>query len=144
VAIRTGRRLPSPAVAADVLLYDADCGFCKWAVCRVLHWDRDRQLRPLALQADAASDLLPGLGEEQRMASWHLVTGSGDVYSGGAALPAVLDRLPHGAWVARVFRAFPRATDRGYRWIAGHRTQFGRLTRRQRARSERCIESFAS
>jgi predicted DCC family thiol-disulfide oxidoreductase YuxK len=142
--IRSGRRLQSPAVAPDVLLYDADCGFCKWAVCKVLERDRGRRLRPMALQADGAAELLPGLSEDERMASWHLVTGSGDVYSGGAALPAVLDRLPRAALLARVFRGFPSATDSGYRWVAAHRTRFGKFTRRRRARSERCIERFAA
>jgi predicted DCC family thiol-disulfide oxidoreductase YuxK len=78
------------------------------------------------------------------MASWHLVTGSGDVYSGGAALPAVLERLPGGGALARLFAAFPRTTDRGYRWVAAHRSQFGRLTRRRRRQSERCIEHYSA
>jgi predicted DCC family thiol-disulfide oxidoreductase YuxK len=131
-------------VGADLLLYDADCGFCKWAVCKVLQWDRARTLRPLALQAESAPRLLPGLDEAQRMASWHLVTGSGDVYSGGAALPAVFERLPAGGVFARMFAAFPRVTDRGYRWVAGHRSLFGRLTRRRRRHSERCIERYSA
>ena len=88
--------------------------------------------------------MLPGLGEAQRMASWHLVTGSGEVYSGGAALPAVFDRLPGGGVLARLFRAFPRMTDRGYRWVAANRSGFGRLTRRKRSQSERCIERYGA
>lgn len=98
----------------------------------------------MALQADGAAELLPGLGEAERMASWHLVTESGRVYSGGAALPAVLERLPRGTTLARAFAAYPSVTDRAYRFVAGHRTQFGRFTRSRRARSERCIERFAA
>ena len=43
------------------LLYDADCGFCRWAAAKVLAWDRRGTLRPVALQDRAGSDrLLPG------------------------------------------------------------------------------------
>ena len=56
-----------------VVFYDADCGFCRWAVDKLLAWDRAGRLRPAALQGPEADRLLPGLSEEARMASWHLV-----------------------------------------------------------------------
>jgi predicted DCC family thiol-disulfide oxidoreductase YuxK len=73
--------LPPPAAA---LLDDAACGFCRRAVARILAWDRHHRLRPVALQDPEADELLQGMDEEQKMASWHLVASNGSVYSGGA------------------------------------------------------------
>ena len=110
-----------------VLLFDSDCGFCRWAVARVLGWDRRCSLRPVALQAPEAERLLPGLGPETRMASWHLVTADGGVHSGGAAAAPLLRLLPGGTLPAALFALFPRLTDRAYRLVAGNRDRFGRL-----------------
>ena len=109
-----------------VLLYDADCGFCRWAVDKLLAWDRAGRLRPAALQSPQADRLLPGLDEETKMASWHLVI-DGKVYSGGAAAAPLLRLLPGGRPVAPVVAAFPGMTDHAYRLVARNRDRFGRL-----------------
>jgi predicted DCC family thiol-disulfide oxidoreductase YuxK len=113
-------------VSDAVLLYDADCGFCRWAVDKLLAWDRAGRLRPAALQSPQADRLLPGLDEETKMASWHLVI-DGKVYSGGAAAAPLLRLLPGGRPVAPVVAAFPGMTDRAYRLVARNRDRFGRL-----------------
>ncbi|TMK80467.1 MAG: DUF393 domain-containing protein [Actinobacteria bacterium] len=110
-----------------VLVYDADCGFCRWALARILVWDRRRRLRPVALQDGAAADLLPGVSTEERAASWRLVTEAGQVYSGGAALPPLLRLLRGGAGPAAIAGAFPHVIARAYRWVAGHRDALGTL-----------------
>ena len=46
--------------------------------------------------------------------------------SAGAALPAVIALLPGGRIPAQALRRAPRATDRGYRWVADHRSLLGR------------------
>ena len=33
------------------VLYDADCGFCKWSLDKLLAWDRRQRLRPVAIQS---------------------------------------------------------------------------------------------
>jgi predicted DCC family thiol-disulfide oxidoreductase YuxK len=109
------------------LLYDSDCGFCRWSVDKVLAWDRRRTLRPLALQDPEAEALLPGMDEAQKMASWHLVTQDGRVYSAGAAAPPLLRLLPGGKAPATLLAAFPRLTDRAYGFVARNRDRFGRL-----------------
>jgi predicted DCC family thiol-disulfide oxidoreductase YuxK len=114
-------------VRESVLLYDSDCGFCRWSVDKVLAWDRRRRLRPLALQDPEADMLLPGLDEGQKLASWHLVTEDGRVYSAGAAAPPLLRLLPGGRGPAAVLSAFPGVTDRVYRFVARNRDRFGRL-----------------
>jgi len=109
------------------ILYDADCGFCRWSVARILAWDRRGRLRPVALQSEEAEALLPGMGEAERMASWHLVPPGGRVYSGGAAAAPLLRLLPAARPAAAVAAAFPGVTDRLYRWAADHRDALGRL-----------------
>jgi predicted DCC family thiol-disulfide oxidoreductase YuxK len=113
-------------VSEVVVLYDADCGFCRWAVAKLLAWDRAGRLRPAALQGPEADRLLPGLSEEERMRSWHLVV-DGAVYSGGAAAAPLLRLLPGGRPLAPVVAAFPGLSDRAYRLVARNRDRFGRL-----------------
>jgi predicted DCC family thiol-disulfide oxidoreductase YuxK len=110
-----------------VLLYDADCGFCRWSLGKVLAWDRRGSLRPASIQSDEAARLLAGMSDEDRLASWHLVDADGAVHSAGAAFPALFRLLPGGSPLAALAARFPRATDRSYRWVAGNRSRWGKL-----------------
>jgi predicted DCC family thiol-disulfide oxidoreductase YuxK len=110
-----------------VILYDDDCGFCRWSVAKILAWDRRRRLRPQTLQSDEADRLLGGMDPERKMASWHLVPADGAVYSGGAALPPLMRLLPAGAPLAAIAGAFPRATEAAYRWVTRHRDRLARI-----------------
>ena len=105
------------------VLYDADCGFCKWLLSGLLRWDRAARLHPIPLQRSEADDLLQGLTPAERMASWHLVSPTGERRSGAAAVPPILRLLPGGRLPAAAFGRLPRLTDRGYRWVAEHRSQ---------------------
>ena len=109
-----------------VLLYDSDCGFCRWSVDRVLAWDRRNRLRAVALQDPEADRLLPGIDPETKMGSWHLVL-NGRVYSAGAVVPPLLRLLPGGRALAAVSGAFPGTTERTYRWVSRNRDRFGRM-----------------
>ena len=117
-------------MAADRLavLYDSDCGFCKWALDKILAWDRNRRLRPVAIQSEEGQRLLVSIPPERRRESWHLVAG-GRVQSAGAAAPDLFAVLPGGRPLAALLRAFPRLTERSYRWVAGHRDLLARLLR---------------
>jgi predicted DCC family thiol-disulfide oxidoreductase YuxK len=110
-----------------VVLYDADCGFCKLTVGWLLRLDRRRCLHPLAIQDPEARDLLRDVPEDLRLESAHLLTPEGKLYSGGAAAAPLARLLPGGWTAARLFLRFPTQTDRAYRWVADHRTFFGRL-----------------
>lgn len=126
-----GKRPP-----AWTVLYDADCGFCQWLLSGLLRWDRAKRLRPIALQRSEADDLLRELTPAERMASWHLISPAGDLRSGGAATPPLLRLLPAGRLPAAGLARLPRLTDRGYRWVAEHRTQLSKwvpLSAKQRA-----------
>lgn len=109
------------------VLYDADCGLCKWLLAWLLRWDRSRRLRPLALQRPAADELLQELPPVERMASWHLVSPAGERLSAGDALPALLRLLPGGGVPAAAFARLPLITKHGYWWVADHRSQLSKL-----------------
>jgi predicted DCC family thiol-disulfide oxidoreductase YuxK len=108
------------------VLYDADCGFCMWLLAGLLRWDRAVRLRPIALQRPGAADLVADLEPAARMSSWHLISPTGERNSGGAALPPLLRQLPGGRVPAAAFARFPKVTDRGYRWVADHRSALSR------------------
>jgi predicted DCC family thiol-disulfide oxidoreductase YuxK len=109
-----------------LVLYDADCGLCKWLLAGLLRWDRDGLLQPVALQRPDAEDLLDDLAPDERMASWHLIAPTGARRSAGAALPEVLGLMRGGRVLAGVLARFPTATERGYEWVAAHRGQLSR------------------
>jgi predicted DCC family thiol-disulfide oxidoreductase YuxK len=128
-----------PAEAAT-LLYDADCGFCKWALSLFLRWDRAGRIRPVALQRPEAAELLSELTPDQRLASWHLVSAAGERRSGGAAFPLLLRRLPGGRLPARAVEQVPSATDSAYGWVAGHRAALSRfIPARAKVRASRLV-----
>jgi predicted DCC family thiol-disulfide oxidoreductase YuxK len=126
------------------ILYDADCGFCRWSLAQVLRLDRRHLLRPVALQDPEADALLTGMSREKRMASWHLVGEDGRVYSGGAAFAPLLRLVPGGGPLAKVLARFPALADVAYRAVAGRRSFFGRLVpASSAARARERIEAAA-
>ena len=120
-----GRVRPAGSHQA-VLLYDEDCGLCRWTTDKILRWDREGKLRPLPLQDPEADRLLGAMDPEVKMQSWHLVTPDGRVHSAGAAVEPLLRLLPYATPVAAVVRAMPGITARAYRWTADHRDEIGR------------------
>ena len=108
------------------VLYDSDCGFCKWALAGLLGRDRDSRLAPMALQRPEAEALLADLDPETRMESWHLISPAGERRSGGAAVGPLLRLLRGCRFPAAAAERFPAATDRGYRWVAAHRSGLSR------------------
>jgi predicted DCC family thiol-disulfide oxidoreductase YuxK len=117
-------------------LYDEECPFCRASVALLLVWDRGRRLRPVSVQSPEATALLPDMSEEERIGSWHLVVPEECRWSAGAAAAPLLRLLPGGAPLAALTERFPRATQRGYEIVSGHRGLLGRLipsTLRRRA-----------
>ena len=135
------------------VIYDDDCGFCRWSLALLLDLD-GAVLRPLPLGTPEADYLLHDLTPEERDASWHLVIdppaaaefeqlsldlagparldGGATVrapirFSAGAALAPALRLLPRGRRIAWLFARVPDQTERGYRWVAEHRGPLGRL-----------------
>jgi predicted DCC family thiol-disulfide oxidoreductase YuxK len=134
-----------------IVIYDDDCGFCRWSLAVLLSADG---LRPLPLGTAEADYLLHDLTPEERGASWHLVIDPpGEAgpeqlsldapplrFSAGAALAPALSLLPRGRRVAWLVARVPGPTERGYRWVAGHRGLLGRFVRgRARRWADRVI-----
>jgi predicted DCC family thiol-disulfide oxidoreductase YuxK len=114
-------------MAADhILLYDADCGFCRWSLDKVLAKDRNRRIRPMPLHSPEADALLPGMDEQTKMASWHLVLPDGTVRSGGDAIAPLLRLLPKGKPLGAMASTVPVLTRATYRLVARNRERFGR------------------
>lgn len=110
-----------------ILLYDDDCGFCRWTADRILRRDRRHVLRAVPIQSAEGDSLLGDMPSEEKVASWHLVDEDGVVRSAGAATGPLLRRLPGGKPVAIAADRFPRATNLLYRLIARNRDTFGRI-----------------
>ena len=123
-----------------IVIYDPDCGFCRVSLALLLSWDRRGALRPLPLGTEEADRLLGDLTEDERNASWHVVTADGTRTSAGAALAPALALLPGGRIAAALFAHLPRTTEHAYRWVAAHRALLGRFVpARGRLWAERVI-----
>jgi predicted DCC family thiol-disulfide oxidoreductase YuxK len=132
------------------VIFDNDCGFCRWALALLLGLDREA-LRPLPLGTPEADYLLHDLTPAERDASWHLVIDppgpdqlSFDAapvrFSAGAAVAPALRLLPRGRRLAWLVSRVPNQTERGYRWVAEHRGLLGHFVRgRARRRADRVI-----
>jgi predicted DCC family thiol-disulfide oxidoreductase YuxK len=139
---------PDPGLPTErrwTVLYDEDCGFCKWLLSALLRWDRGARLHPIALQRPEADDLLRDLTPAERIAAWHLISPAGERHSGGEALAPILRLLPAGRLPATGFARFPELTDRGYRWVAEHRSQLSRwIPSSAKQRASRCVQARES
>jgi predicted DCC family thiol-disulfide oxidoreductase YuxK len=132
-------------VEAASILYDADCGFCRWSLAQLLRLDRRSRLRPVSLQQPEADILLSGMAREARMASWHLVGDDGRVYSGGDAFAPLLRLIAGRNPFAGLLAAFPSLGDVAYRTVAGRRSWLARLIpAASSARARQRIEAAAN
>ena len=110
-----------------VVLYDADCGFCRWSLAKLLAWDRRRRLRPVAIDSAEGERLLADLTREQRESSWHFIDRGRKRSSGGTAAVPLLRELRGGRPLAALLTRFPAATEAVYGWVVRHRTALGRI-----------------
>ena len=109
------------------VLYDEDCGFCRWSTDKLRAWDRRRRLTFAAIQSARGAELLDAVPVPDRLASMHAVTQDGRVWSAGHAVRVVLADLPGGGILSSIAAAFPGATEWLYRLVARHRDRLGRL-----------------
>ena len=123
-----------------IVLYDRDCGFCRWTLAQILAWDRAKRLRPLPIQSDEGQRLLERVPAEERLASWHLVTPDGEVKSAAEGFPGLFGRLPAGAPIAWLTGLLQGPSSAGYRLLVANRTRLGR--RIGRARRDRATAAL--
>lgn len=136
---------PRPAYETVwTVIYDADCGFCRWSLAKLFALDRHRRLRPLALGTPEADDLLADIRPEDRAASWHLLSPDGRRTSAGAAAAPLLRLLPGGGPPAAILARAPKLTQRAYRMVADHRSSLSRsIPARAKRRATERIERHA-
>jgi predicted DCC family thiol-disulfide oxidoreductase YuxK len=122
------------------VIYDSDCGFCRWAMAWVLRVDRHHRLRPVALESPEADGLLAGVPSDVRTASWHLLSPEGRRYSAGEGLPPLLRLLPGGRAPATLAAAAQPLTNLLYRAVANSRSALGpRVTDNAKRRADELI-----
>lgn len=109
------------------VLYDEDCGFCRWSSDRLRVWDRTERLRFVAIQSPEGGALLTAIPPRDHLDSMHAVTADGRVWSAGAAVAPILRRLPWGRPLATLAEVTPDLTEQAYRTVASRRTTLGRL-----------------
>jgi predicted DCC family thiol-disulfide oxidoreductase YuxK len=135
--------VPAPRARGKlIVLYDADCGFCRWAAAWALRQDRRDLLVAAPIQSTLGSELLADLTPEERLAAAHVVGPDGRRRSGGEAASEVLGVLDRMRVLGRLARSFPRVSGCVYDAVAGRRNAIGRLVGRgARRRADRLLET---
>lgn len=124
-----------------IVLYDADCGFCRWTMAWAIRRDDRRLLVPVPIQSPLGSELLGDVLPSDRLRSAHVVRDDGGRRSGGAAAADVLSVLPPTRALGRLARGMPGTTALLYRVLAARRESVGRLVREgPRRRADRLLE----
>lgn len=108
------------------LLYDAECGFCRWSVARLLVADKNTRLLPITIQSPEGQELLSEVPKAARLATAHCVTPDGHVHSGGAAYSTVAAEVPALRITKPLADGLPSVVNLGYELVAGNRSFFGR------------------
>jgi predicted DCC family thiol-disulfide oxidoreductase YuxK len=125
-----------------IVLYDADCGFCRWVTAWALRRDERRRLVAAPIQSPLGAELLAELSPGERLAAAHAVLPEGRRRSGGAAAAEVLEALDGPRLLARLAHTLPGVTHRVYDAVAGHRAGVSRLVGEgARGRADRLLES---
>jgi predicted DCC family thiol-disulfide oxidoreductase YuxK len=114
-----------------VMLFDGDCGFCRRWIRR---WQQSTgdAVDFIPFQDDSVARLYPELPREALAESIHLIEPDGAVSRGAEAVFRSLATNPAHRWPLRACQRFPalgRAAEGAYRFVAGHRMWFSRLTR---------------
>jgi predicted DCC family thiol-disulfide oxidoreductase YuxK len=110
-----------------IVLYDGECGFCRWTVAWALERDRNQVLTVAPIQSSTGARLLADMEPAERLRSVHVVHDDAGRESGGAAVRDVLRALPSARLLARIAGVSPRASELAYRLVAGRRREVSRL-----------------
>ncbi|HEV7282075.1 MAG TPA: DUF393 domain-containing protein [Pirellulaceae bacterium] len=122
--------LPTPhdRPAADVVIFDGKCGFCREQVRRLSRWDNGQRLAYLSVHDPLTLERYPELTFEQLMDQMYVVDGRGRAHGGADAIRYLTRRLPQLWWAAPVLHApfMMPAWRWGYRQVAKRRYEISR------------------
>jgi predicted DCC family thiol-disulfide oxidoreductase YuxK len=122
-----------------IVLYDADCGFCRWAMAWAVRRDHHHVLVTVPIQSPLGSELLVDVVPSDRLRSVHVVHDDGCRCSGGAAAADVLSVLPPTLLLSRLAHSLPRTTALLYGVVAARRQSFGRFVGKEARRRADCL-----
>jgi predicted DCC family thiol-disulfide oxidoreductase YuxK len=122
------RTLLEPPVERLTVLYDDDCGFCRWSAGQLRALDRHRRLELVPLQHATDHPDRPDLARLARShdlaGAIHVLRPDGETRAGGGAMLEIIDALP-GGWLLRPWALLPgieAVVDFGYRLVADRRS----------------------
>ena len=111
-----------------LLIYDGDCNFCRrWAA----RWKIFTGEAVDYLPYQEAAERFPGISPAQFQAAVQLIEPGGSVSSGAEAVFRTLAYHPQKAWMFWLYRQLPffRAASEGfYKFVAGRRVLFSKIT----------------
>jgi predicted DCC family thiol-disulfide oxidoreductase YuxK len=110
-----------------IVLYDDDCGFCRWSMAWALRHDDGKRLVAVPIQSALGAELLAELDEHERLRSAHVIDEHGARRCGGAAAADVLSALASTRTLGRLANRAPAPTSLLYSFVASHRHGFGRF-----------------
>jgi len=111
-----------------LLIYDGHCGFCLWWLAR---WRRRIGDRLDYAPSQEAGARYPALPRERYKRSIQLIEPDGTVYEGAEAAFRAFALAPSGGrplWAYRHVPGVRAVTERGYAFVARHRTGLHKLT----------------
>ena len=106
---------PDELTAADVVIYDGQCNFCRSQVGHLRRLDRTGRLAFLSLHDPRVAERFPDLTHEQLMEQMYVIDGKGRRHGGADAVRYLTRRLPL-LWLAAPILHLP-GTAKLWRWI---------------------------
>jgi acetyl esterase len=109
------------------VIYDGHCPLCLRSVAYLRKRDREGVLEFITFQDPSNHSSFPWISEDSLRESLKVVSREGVVHSGGRGVEELVRILPSWRWGGWLFRLplVRTLTDRGYRWVARHRSRIG-------------------
>jgi predicted DCC family thiol-disulfide oxidoreductase YuxK len=109
------------------VIYDGNCRTCVRLADVLQRWDRKGQVWVAPSSDPRVPGLFPWIEPDAYERALQMVGPGGATNEGAAAIERLLDILPGGTPLARLFSIplMGRFLDRGYRWFARNRRSFG-------------------
>ena len=112
-----------------VLVYDDDCGFCRFWITR---WKSFTQDAVIYNASQNVAENYPQISSQQFENSVYFVASDGSFCSGAQAVFKAFAHAPNGKWLLRVYEnvpGFAPVSEWGYRQVAENRKLFSTVTR---------------